>query len=221
MTPCTRFVFLTFVCVACLASGQNKGNLQEPQAAVWAPLHVPVFEEQAKSVKPKELVSALQINHRRIRLEQTTLTELGKQYRTEIGQQGDASEFLQWVCMTGTTDGQRWVLWLEGGEIDGGNVGGFQLRRIGGQVKLDTRCRTIATPAPISTMPNMLTVGMTESEVVKILGTPTARKPNSLYYEHQRKTVIRSEPYDVVNNVTLVLQDGVVWAIQVWKTTSS
>ena len=149
------------------------------------------------------------------------MTELRKQYRAEIGQQGDASEFLQWVCMTGTADGQRWVLWLESGEIDGGNVSGFQLRRIGGQLKLDTRCRTIGASANISTMPNILTVGMTESEVVKVLGTPTARKPNFLYYEHQRKTVIRSEPYDVVNNVTLVLRNGVAWAIQVWKTTSS
>jgi hypothetical protein len=221
MTKWTRFVFLTFVCVACLARGQNKQPLEAPQPAVWAPLQLPGFEEEAKSVKPNELVSALQINHQHISLEQTTLAELGKQYRAEIGHQGDASEFLQWVCLTGMTDGQRWVLWLESGEIHGGNLGGFQLRRIGGQVKLDTRCRTINAPASISTMPNMLTVGMRERDVVKVLGTPTARKPNFLYFEHHRKIVIRGEPYDIVNTVTLVLRDGVVWAFEVWKTTSS
>lgn len=221
MKTFTRFMLVASFCVACLASSQDKGKLQAPQTAVWPPLHVPVFEEKAKSTKPNELVSALRINHRPIRLEQTTLAELEKQYRAEIGQQGDASEFLEWVCMTGTTDGQRWVLWLESGEIDGGNVGGFQLRRIGGQVQLDTRCRTVDAPALIWTMPNSLAVGMRESEVIKTLGKPTGRKSNILYYEHQRKTVIRGEPYDVVNTVTLVLRDGVVWAIQVWKTTSS
>ena len=53
---------------------------------------------------------------------------------------GDAAEFYQWLCFRGGNQPDRWALWLVSGEIDGGNVGSFEWRRIPARAVIDKRC---------------------------------------------------------------------------------
>jgi hypothetical protein len=62
---------------------------------------------------------------------------------------------------------------------------------------------------------------MSESEVLTTLGKPTSRASNSLFYFHEHKELIHNEPYDSDNSIVLILRDGAVWALEVWKTTQS
>ena len=64
-------------------------------------------------------------------------------------------------------------------------------------------------------------IGLTESEVRGILGTPTAEHHNTLVFDHKHQETIHNEPFSAWNTVAVELRSGVVWSIQVWKTTSN
>ncbi|HEV2699010.1 MAG TPA: hypothetical protein VGU90_13515 [Terriglobales bacterium] len=111
------------------------------------------------------------------------------------------------------------MLWLKSGEIDGPNVGGFQWKRVPSFAQFDARCQPEGSSNVA--LPIKLRVGTTEAQVLEILGPPSARKGNNLIYVHEHGESIRNEPYTSVNSVILVLRDGIVWGIEVEKTTTS
>lgn len=166
------------------------------------------------------MVSSLKLNDFPVVLEETDLKAVQEHFGAEIGHEGDASESVQWVCLTGQTEGQAWILWLESSEIDGGKVGGFQIRRIGEDVRVDPRCRKADDTFAFVAVPKSVHVGMTERDLLKILGEPTTRNRHALFFAHEHKVVIGSEAYESDNNIVVVLLEGKVYAVQVWKTTS-
>lgn len=200
---------------------KNTATRHNQKARIWAPLPLPIFDfPKLKPSIPKEMVTTLRVNGTLVALERTSLRSVQKRLGGTFGSEGDASDYVQWLCFGGTTDEQRWVLWLESGEIDGGKVGEFQLRRIAADAKLDSRCEILKNASGIE-LPFSLHLGMTEDEVLKALGKPTARKRDSLIYQHHHVEIIHNEPYDSDNSVVVALRDGVVWALQVWKTVQS
>jgi hypothetical protein len=221
-----RVILTAMICVFTLshdASSQDNAGSKDPathrqETRIWVPQPVPVFSPKLKATIPKELVSSLRVSESVITLEKTRLRNVQKQLGGTIGGQGDASEYLQWLCLSGTDKDQRWVLWLESGEIDGGMVGEFQLRRIAVDAKLDSRCQVLKEGSGV-VLPFSLRLGMAEEDVLNALGRPTARRRDSLFYRHYHEGVIRNQPYESGNEVTVVVQDGVVWALQVWKST--
>ena len=70
-------------------------------------------------------------------------------------------------------------------------------------------------------MPIRLALGLTEPEVRRIIGSPTAKHRNTLIFDHEHRETIRNEPFIASNTVYVVLRDSVVWTVQVWKTTSN
>jgi hypothetical protein len=100
-------------------------------------------------------------------------------------------------------------------------VGSFQWQNVSDGEVLDKRCQLLpATDVGIH-LPIALRLGATESDVLKILGPPTARKGGGLIYVHEHKESIRGEPYTSSNIVAILLRGGVVSSIAVSKTTSS
>lgn len=138
-----------------------------------------------------------------------------------MGHRGDAGDYVEWLCFHGTDPKGRWVLWLESGEIDGGTVGSFQWQRLVSGAALDRRCRALREARGGIELPVALRLNMAEAEVLKALGPPTAKRGDRLIYVHEHQESIRSEPYTSENIVAILLRDGVVWEIDVSRTTTS
>ena len=101
----------------------------------------------SKPTVRRESITRLRVAAFTVILEKTTLSDVQSHLGGTIGQRGDASEALAWSCFHGRDAGGLWALWLEAGEIHGGTVGAFQLRRLGAATQFDqvTRRRS-STP---------------------------------------------------------------------------
>ena len=185
---------------------------------IWQPptLHVP--DTLSHATVPKEMITKLRVAKVQVILEETPLKDVQKNTGGTIGSRGDASEALQWLCFHGSDAKGRWALWLESSEMGGGNVDGFAWQRISQKATLDRRCRTQAVEIEL---PVQLAIGITESEVRANLGAPTAKYGSTLIFDHAHEETIHQEPFTTSNTVYVELHNGVVWTVQVWKTTSS
>lgn len=185
----------------------------------WAPVSLGTFSEVAATV-PKEIITVLRVGNMPVTLGQTMIDDVQKALGGIVGHQGDASESLKWICFQGgTQSGGNWVLWLESGEVDGGTVGGFQLRILSDQTTADKRCKVLDKSS--IDLPFPVQLGSSERDLLKHLGSPTMRRDGKLFFMHQHEEMIRGELYDSVNTLTVLIRDGSVAAIEVWKTTTS
>ena len=166
----------------------------------------------------KEMIARLRVAKLEITLEQTPLIEVQKKLGGTIGRRGDAGESLQWLCFHGADSEGRWALWLESSEMGGGSVNGFALQRISRKATVDSRCLTQGVKLDL---PVGLGIGLTEMQVRRILGKPTAVYHNTLIYDHEHEETVRNEPFTASNTVAAAFRGRVVWSIQVWKTTSN
>ena len=98
------------------------------------------FPENVRASVPKEMLSTLRVSNYPIKLGKTTMEDVAKHFSGTMDSKGDAAEFYQWLCFRGGNQPDRWALWLVSGEIDGGNVGSFEWRRIPARAVIDKRC---------------------------------------------------------------------------------
>ena len=106
-------------------------------------------------------------------------------------------------------------------EIDGGSVGSFQLQRLSSHEVLDPRCHALSGTNSAVRFPLSLRLGRKKTEMLKMLGEPTTIDADRLIYLHEHEETIKGEPFTTSNIVVVRLRDGIVWAIQVSKTSSS
>src|ERR1700746_2211381 len=132
----------------------------------------------------------------------------------EVGSEGDAAKSLGWLCLHGNDAAGPWALWLESGEMDGSSIGAFHRRRVVASAEFDQRCQALPDAESNVELPVNLRLGIPEAEVVRMLGRPTSRKDGTLLYEHEHKESIHGEPYTSLNIVSVVVRNGVVWAIE-------
>ncbi len=169
----------------------------------------------------KEMIASLRVSGVTITLEgESELEALPARFGGEIGSQGDAADSLGWLCLHGSDAVGPWVLWLESGEIDGPYVGAFQWHRVSRSAQFDERCSALPDTSEVE-LPVDLRLGSSEKKVIKILGHPTSRRGGTLLYEHEHEELIRGEEFSSSNIVIVELRGGVVWAIQVAKTTTN
>ena len=117
----------------------------------------------------------------------------------------DASE---WLCFHGANETDRWALWLENDEISESLIGAFQWRQLSENDVLDPRCQVLRREDSMITLPLPFTLGATQSQVLKSLGSPTARNNERLIYLHAH-----DNGSFVSSNILIVrLRNGVVWA---------
>ncbi len=167
------------------------------------------------------MIASLRVSETTIPLEEETELETAQtMFGGKIGAQGDAADSLLWLCLHGSDAAGPWVLWLESGEIDGPYVGGFQWRRVSRSAQVDERCSALPDTSEVE-LPINLRLGTSEKKVIKLLGSPTSRRGDTLLYEHEHDELIRGEEFNSSNSLIVELRGGVVWAIQVNKTTTN
>lgn len=92
----------------------------------------------------KVMITTLRVADVQIVLEKTELKEVQKRFGGTIVGSGDASTANASLCFCGTDVNGKWALWLDSGEISGLRwIDGFTLQRLGGNAKVDRRCRMI------------------------------------------------------------------------------
>jgi hypothetical protein len=185
---------------------------------IWQPPTLDLPDTLPHATVSKEMITKLRVGKMQVILEETPLSDAQKNLGGTIGARGDASEALQWLCFHGSDANGRWVLWLESNEMDGGNVNGFAWQRIAAKAIIDRRCGAQAIKIEL---PIQLAIGLTESEVRGILGTPTTEYRDTLVFDHEHQETIRNEPFTASNTVYVELRSRIVWSVQVWKTTSN
>jgi hypothetical protein len=226
----TRILFMK--CVACilLLSALTCSGLaqivmpreQREDVAVWKPPLLLKFTDDSFSHPsvPKEMISSMLLSESRIVLEETRMDAIQAKFGGESGADGDASESLLWLCLHGSDETGPWVLWLESGEMNGPYIGEFRWQRVSNSASFDPRCA--AQPAGTEIiLPIDVKLGISQEEVLKVLGKPTWEKANILLYEHQHDEKIQGELFTSFNTVIIALRGGVVEAIDVMKTTSN
>jgi hypothetical protein len=211
-----------FLCsLVCNSFAQDMSQQAVKNPSTWQPPSIIEFPQSAKSTVPREMVTHLRVAGLTVTLEETALTDMQKQVGGIIGHRGDAGDSLSWLCSRGNGAHGAWVLWLMSSEVDGGTVGGFRWQRVERTVKFDTRCQTLQGSQDGVELPVALQLGTGESEVVHTFGPPTKMTDSSLLYLHEHEDRIRNEPYTAMNTLVVLLHRRVVWAIEVWKSTTS
>lgn len=166
------------------------------------------------------MVKAIRVSDLNVELEETNMKQVQERFAGTFGRQGDAGDSLEWLCLSAHDVDGPFVLWLKSGEMDAGTVGSFQWRRVRNEARFDVRCGTLSEADKIS-LPLSLRPGMSQSELLKALGQPTARNGNTLLYVHEHDEVSKNGPFTVLNTISIVLRDGAVWAIEVLKVSMS
>jgi hypothetical protein len=193
---------------------------------LWEPPSLGVGEVAPRATVRREMVRAVQVADRRVVLEETLLDDAAAHFGVTTGHSGDASESLDWACLTGADRAGTWILWLMSGEIDGDRVGGFQLRRLVVGERADSRCGVIRRQVVPVTIPTPLRLGLSRRELSTALGRPSSASGDLVQYWHknEERRAIRGadpEPYTSSNGVAVLFHEGVARAIQVWKSTGS
>jgi len=216
--------FPASVALLLLASSAFAQTASQPSShaarAIWEPPDWN-FPQDAKATVPKEMVSTFRVSGYDITLEKTSMKDVQQRLGGVIGEKGDASDASEWLCFHGADSMGGWVLWLESGEINGDSVGSFQWQRLSNRDVLDTRCHTLLKAASVIQWPLSFQLGAKSSEVLKSLGPPTSKADERLIYLHEHEVGgTRGDPFVSSNIVAVRIRNGMVWAIQVSKTTS-
>jgi hypothetical protein len=90
------------------------------------------------------------------------------------------------------------------GKIDGGTVGGFRWQRLNSRVEADARCQMLSDSPNAVKLPIALRLGVSEAEVLSVLGAPSARLGKTMFYLHEHHVTIRDEPYTEMNTLSVL-----------------
>jgi hypothetical protein len=205
--------------VACHCPAQTANK--EPQATrvLWQPSAIDWPDALPDPTVPREMITTLHVANMPIVLEETNLEEVHKRFGGTVGSHGDASEAEAWLCLHGSDANGPWIFWLQSFEINGPTVGGFQWRRLTRNEIPDRRCKLLHRSEGGIQLPLALHPGMSKLELQKILGQPTFVRGGTFFYCHHHEKFIHDLTYDADNNVAIVLRNGVVWTIEIIKST--
>jgi hypothetical protein len=188
---------------------------------VWEPPNELGVPGDSKPAVRREAITRLRIAAFTVILGETRLSDVQSHLGGTIGQRGDPSEFLDWLCFHGRDAGGLWALWLEAGEIHGGTVGAFQLRRVDAATQFDQRCQSIAGSTGSVKLPGGVRLGLSRAQAIRILGRPTKSTGDTSLYAHEHQDVIRGEPFTASNRLTIRFRNAILDALDLWKMTVS
>lgn len=173
-------VFQTVTLFILLASGvvQAHGALPPPE---WP---VPDIKPSGTKTQP---VTGVTLGSFHVILETTTFKDiLDALGSAPVGQQGDASEFLMWVCYTVPAVHAR--IWLTSSELGGRKyIDGMVARQIGLGEAENPMCPVPVGQTTIAFIDNGLWLGESVETVKSILGTPNTAPASGIYYLYEGK----------------------------------
>src|ERR1051325_5006928 len=105
-------------------------SAQQPRASttLWEP--IPLALRDNVSTPPtlkREMIPNIRIGQLNIRFDETPFRAVEQRFALIRGKRGDAGEFVQWVCLSGSDSTGDWILWFQGAEVNGESIGGFTL----------------------------------------------------------------------------------------------
>jgi hypothetical protein len=204
-----RSVALALLLAARAADGQP---VWEPPAELSVPSH-------HRATERRPAVTTLRIADFSIALEETPLSAVQSNVGGTIGRRGDASDALAWLCYHGGDGDGAWALWLESGEIHGGTVGAFQLRRVNPSADFDPRCHAVNGSRAGLDLGGRLRLGLSMAETTRMIGRPTASAGTTWRYLHERSVTSGGERGIASTALTLHFRHAMVDAIDCWKMT--
>ena len=205
-------IVLVLLSLTAVAQTTQQSKSHSPRT-VWEPPDWN-FPQNVKGNGQGEMLTSFRVSSYEIVLEGTEMKDVQKRLGGEIGsREGYAQE---WLCFHGANETGRWVLWLENDEISDSLVGAFQWRQLSENDVPDPRCQMLRREDSMITLPLPITLGASQSRVLKSLGSPAGRTSERLIYLHEHA----SGSYVSSNTVIVRLRNGVVWAIQASKTRS-
>jgi len=214
----TFLILVTVTLLGATIVETSQGQVSPKATVLWKPTTLGSSEELPPPTVHTEIIKTLRVADMQIVLDETRWETAQKRLGGTIGHIGDASESLKWLCFYGSHAGARWIFWLQGGEVNGDNVGGFQWRRMVHSEQPDSRCRKLQQKETSIELPVPLQLGMTKAEVIKTLGVPTVQRGTLLTYYHEHEETIDNLPFTTSSILEVLLRDGVVAAIEGSKT---
>jgi hypothetical protein len=103
-----------------------------------------------------------------------------------------------------------------------GTVSGFQLRHLGNEERADNRCGLLPDAALFLIAPSDVRLGMARADALERLGGPGATIGEVVEYvqEHSKwSSPERRQQVRTANGLVLRFRQGVVDAIEAWKST--
>jgi hypothetical protein len=164
------------------------------------------FPPDAKATVPKEMLKTLRVSTVGMTLEETRLDKVGQLLGGETGAKGDAGDAVHWLCVHGKDGRSDWILWLESGEIDRGYIASFQWQSLSSGARVDRRCHSLGAATAIK-LGLPIKLGMTQSEVLRVLGKPSLMRGDRLIYLHEHEVTLKGVPFDS-SNIVMVRVDG-------------
>lgn len=194
---------------------------QSHDGLIWKPPRILKKDALPKATVSREMVRKFKISDLTVVLETTEMKKVQARFGGVLGDEGDAGDSLEWLCLRGDDASGPWVLWLKSGEMDAGTVGSFQWQRMRRDAKFDERCGVLSITEQRIELPVAVRLGMSEADLLEVLGPPTARYGSTLLYVHEHEGLRHGEEFTALNTVSVVLRDGVVWAIEALKVSAS
>jgi hypothetical protein len=183
---------------------------------IWVPPHFPGEGIDVPATVSQDWMTTLQIGAQEIVFEKTPLDSLQlRLHAGPMGHTGDAGDFVQWLCFTGGIAQNRWVLWLDAGEMDAGDVAGFHMVAVPPDAQVDHRCSELQ-PVDTPVLPKGLNVGLDDSTVHRLLGPPSTVVGDTSIYYFQRKPPAKP----VGTRVILVTERGRVVQVAAWRSSA-
>jgi hypothetical protein len=211
----TTIGFLTIAVLGLVAAGDVPS---------WEP---PVMWTESSLPEPsgeRDFVSRLNLGSLQVVLEQTMLADVSRRFGAPVGHRGDAGESVSWVCLLGQDEEGPWAVWLESGEIHGGAIGAFLLKRRAPAERFDSRCVELAAPVAI---PLPIRLDMSRTEVVRLLGQPLAKSGRTEVYSGCQRVKLQptgaheAQDFDLCSSLYVRFKGELVEAFAVWRTTTS
>ncbi len=192
---------------------QSSGVSQEK----WAPPPIPGEKIVAAATVKADLATELQIGSERIVLEETLLDSVKRRLNAgPIGEIGEAASHLTWLCLSGGSGQQQWMLWLESGEMGGGSVEGFHLLSVSPGTQVDHRCAR-AVPDVKVTVSEGLALDAADSTLRRALGEPSAAAGDTVIFLYVREPPRKDA---VESRVSVVLNRRRVVQIAAWRSSA-
>lgn len=130
-----------------------------PQIKVELP---PEFTKAAKNPAAGDIRLGAKV----IPLEKMKIQDLANQLKNPVGERGDASSSLHWVCLTAGE--QRF--WFTSDEMGGGKINGVAATKVVAGEKVDPSCRNAGAANATLKLPNGVAVGMDEAALRATMG---------------------------------------------------
>ena len=145
---------------------------------------VPNIKSSGTQVQP---VTGVTLGAFHVTFEKTTFKDiLGALGTAPIGQQGDAGEFLMWVCYTVSAANTR--IWLTSSELGGQKyIDGMIAKKVQLSETGNHSCPALSNQVAVVSIDNGISIGESVEKIKAILGTPNKAPASVVYYLYEGK----------------------------------